>query len=185
MRLVYPQRLCLNSRDLHKPRIGTWDTSGVGGLTTADYASILAADPFSVATYNPNTDPGYRFDLQGGQTFAYEPPPPGGQPITEQYSASTQTTSTQGQGAKTTSTVGYSIDFTTGVTIFGEIGADFKASNSYTTTDQWSSAVNSVVGKTAALSITGPATSDNYTGPTTIQVWRDNIYGSFMFYPVN
>jgi hypothetical protein len=163
----------------------SWDTSGVGGLTASDYASILAADPFSVAGYNPNTDTGYRFDLQGGQTFSYEPPPPGGQPITEQYTASTQTTSTQGQGAKNTSMVGFSIDFSTGVTIFAEFGADVKISNSYTTTDQWSSAINSIIGKTAALSITGPATSDNYTGPTTMQVWRDNIYGSFMFYPVN
>jgi len=26
--------------------------------------------------------------------------------------------------------------------------------------------------------------SDKYTGPMSFQVWRDNIYGSFMFYPV-
>jgi hypothetical protein len=162
-----------------------WDTSGVGGLTTADYASILAADPYSVATYNPNTDAWHRFDLQGGQTFSYAPPPAGGQPITEQYTEATQTTSSAGQGAQTTSKTTYSIDFKTGANVIAELSAEVQFSSTYSTTDKWSSVVNSTIGKTATLSITGPATSDNYTGPTTMQVWRDNIYGSFMFYPVN
>jgi hypothetical protein len=35
-----------------------------------------------------------------------------------------------------------------------------------------------------SYSVTGPQSSDNYTGPVSFQVYRDNIYGSFMFYPL-
>jgi hypothetical protein len=89
-----------------------WDTSGLGGLTNADYAAILARDPFANPSYNPNTDPNKRFDLQAGETFAYQPPPPGGQPITQTYSISYQTTSTAGQSAQDTYQVGFSLDTT-------------------------------------------------------------------------
>jgi len=162
----------------------SWDTSGLGGLTAADYANILLADLFASASYNPNSDATGRFDLQAGQTFTYEPPPPGGQPITQQFSVQAQTTSTTGQSATSTYKTSFSIDFDTGADVIATLGADLKASSTYTTTDKWSSSVNRTTTKTASLSITGPATSDNYTGPTQFQVWRDNIYGSFMFYPV-
>ena len=162
----------------------SWDSSGNGGLTTADYATILAADPFYSDSYNPNYDSHHRFDLQGSQAFNYEPPPGGGQPITETFSIAAQTTSEQGQSAQSTYISNYTVDSDVGINTVAAIGSDTKISNTYTTTDKWSAAINSVSGKTASLSITGPAVSDNYTGPTTIQVWRDNVYGSFMFYPV-
>jgi hypothetical protein len=162
----------------------TWDTSGNGGLTTTDYATILAADPFSSASYNPNTDSQHRFDLQGNQAFNYEPPPDGGQPITETFSVATQTTSSQGQSAQNTYSTTFTVDFNTGANFIAALGADTKISSMYTTTDKWSFTRNSSAGKTASLSITGPAVADHYTGPVAIQVWRDNVYGSFMFYPV-
>ena len=61
---------------------------------------------------------------------------------------------------------------------------DVKTSDTYTSTNKWSSSINGGAGQTASLSITGPAAADNYTGPTTIQVWKDNVYGTFMFYPI-
>jgi hypothetical protein len=162
----------------------SWDTSGLGGLNAADYAQILTADPYSNSAYNPSTDAGHRFDLVGGQTFNYEPPPPGGQPITENFSIATQTTSSAGQGASTTNKTGWSLKYQTSVSVIAKLSASFANSNSYTITDKWSSAINSATGKTASFSITGPTTADNYTGPTIMQVWRDNIYGSFMFVPI-
>jgi hypothetical protein len=162
----------------------SWDAGGLGGLTATDYANILAADPFSSVNYNPSTDPGHRFDLASGQSFNYEPPPPGGQPITENFSVATQTTSSSGQGAMTTNTTAWSVEFKTGANVLAEVQSDFKVSNMYTTTSKWSSAINSATGKMASFSITGPTTADNYTGPVIMQVWRDNIYGSFMFVPV-
>ncbi len=162
----------------------SWDSGGLGGLTTADYAQILLADPYSNSSYNPSTDPGHRFDLASGQSFNYEPPPAGGQPITENFSIATQTTSASGKGAMTTNTTALSVEFKTGANVLAEVESDFKVSNSYTTTSKWSSMINSATGKTASFTITGPATADKYTGPVIMQVWRDNIYGSFMFVPV-
>lgn len=162
----------------------SWDTTGLGGLTSADYATILTADPFASGSYNPNTDTGHRFDIQGGQTFSYTPPPAGGQPITQSYSVASQTTSTQGQGAQHSYSAGYSYDANYSVNFFGELSADLKVADTFTSTSTWSSKVMSGTGQTASLSIVGPASSDNYTGPTQFQVWRDNVYGSFMFYPV-
>ena len=118
------------------------------------------------------------------QSFNYQPPPSGGQPITQTFSVATQTTSTQGQTAQNTYSSGFTVDFNTGVNILGVLGLETKVMNVYTTTDRWSHEVNKTSGKTASLSITGPAVADNYTGPVTIQVWRDNVYGSFMFYPL-
>ncbi|MBZ5694138.1 MAG: hypothetical protein LAN36_02125 [Acidobacteriia bacterium] len=166
----------------------TWDTSGVSGLTTADYAAILARDPFADPSYTIppglTTSPDHRFDLQVGETFTYEPPPSGGQPITETFSSSYQMTTTSGQGAQDTYDVEFSVDrkFTGNFGI--QIGVELKSSTKTTWANKWSELTTQMVGQTAGLSITGPATSDNYTGPTDIQVWKDNVYGTFMFYPV-
>ena len=164
----------------------SWDKSGLGGLTTTDYADILEADPFVAnPNFNPNTDATHRFDLQNGETFSYTPANPGGQPITQTYSISTQSTTSQGQGASDTHSAGLAIDDTLSGGIFGtKVTASLKISNTYSTTNKWSTLLNGGSGQTASLSITGPAATDGYTGPTTIQVWRDNVYGSFMFYGI-
>lgn len=165
----------------------TWDSTGSGGLTNSDYVTILARDPLAGnASFNPNTDTSGRFDLEGGQVFNYSPPPAGGQPITETYSIAYQSTSSTGQGASDTYSVGLAVDakFNTGL-IIAKVDTEIKLSNTATWVNKWSSTATSTVGQTAALSITGPATSDNYTGPTRFQVWKDNVYGTFMFYPTN
>lgn len=164
----------------------SWDTSGTGGLTTADYATILARDPMLNASFNPNTDASGRFDLQAGHDFNYVPPPAGGQPVTETYSLSTQATSTAGQGSSDTYQVGLGFDlkFKTGL-FFAKVKTEIKVDNTATWVNKWSSLSTSTSGQQASLSVTGPATSDNYTGPTRFEVWRDNVYGTFMFYPVN
>lgn len=160
-----------------------WDTTGLGGLTAADYATILAADPLASGAYNPATDSTHRFDEETTLgTIVYEPPPPGGSPITTSYTLSTQTTTSQGQGASYIYSTGYKIDLKTSASLFAKVSISLESSNTYSTKDAWSSTLNSTVGHTATLSITGPASA--ITGPTEYQVWRDNVYGSFMFYPV-
>ena len=58
-------------------------------------------------------------------------------------------------------------------------------SQTYTTTNKNSSTVTSGTMQAANFSITGPASTDNYTGPTAMQVWKDNVYGTVMFFPEN
>ena len=172
-------------------------TDGSGpGLTAADLAAILAADPFSNPSYVINIPTGSsctadgRFCLAGNQNFQYEPPPPGGQPITQTFAVSHQTTATQGQGAIDTRMVGYStsVTFTLDGTkkqndnsFMTNFAATLVNGNSLTWKNQWNSLSTQQVGQTATLSITGPAATDNYTGPVEFDIYQDNVYGSYMF----
>ena len=162
-----------------------WDTSGVGGLTSTDYANIAALDPFIAnSSYNPTTDATHRFQAMTDTTVPYVPAAPGGQPVTTIGSFATQTATSTSQSAQTQYSVGFSFLFGGGINFFATYKATLKVSTTYTVTDMWSSAINSTIGKTASYSITGPASSDNYTGPVSFQVYRDNVYGSFMFFPL-
>jgi len=163
----------------------SWDTSGPGGLTTADYTTILARDPLLTSSFNPNTDASGRFDLQVGHDFNYVPPPAGGQPVTETYSLSSQATSSAGRGSSDTYQVGLSIDAKLNVgLLIAKVKTEIKIDNTATWVNKWNTLSTSSSGQQASLSITGPAASDNYTGPTRIEIWKDNVYGTFMFYPV-
>jgi hypothetical protein len=57
----------------------------------------------------------------------------------------------------------------------------FKGSVQWT--NKWNSSKNNAVLQTEDLSIKNPLSTDNYTGPEQMQVWTDNLYGTFMFYP--
>jgi hypothetical protein len=160
-----------------------WDTSGQGGLTSADYAALLTHDPFAAnPSYDPRSDPNDRFDKQGGQTIPYENPAPGGQPNQYQAGAVYQATTTAGQSAQDTFQLGFSIDQSYTGSFFAIVSADLKFSNTTTWMNKWSALTTNMVGQSASMSITGPATSDNYTGPQEFDLWKDNVYGTFMFY---
>lgn len=160
----------------------TWDTSGVGGLTSADYASILAADPFeSNPSFNPNTDTSARYTLQRDQLINYVPASVGDQPVQQTYSFTTQTSQGNTNSSKDTRTVSASVK--AGFKIFG-LGTDATGQYQYTSTSQWSSTNTDTANQTVNISITPPASTDNYRGPTAIQAWVDNVYGAYMFYPV-
>lgn len=163
----------------------TWDVSGVGGLTDADYQAILAANPFAGnPLYDPNMDSSGRFSLAGGRTFDYRPAGVGGQPVREDFEVTAQTSSSTTSTAQDTRSIGFSIDhrvhqkFTVGFELNLRFARTWTSSTRSSTTNTQGS------GQRAALSITGPLATDNYTGPTAIQIWRDNIYGSFMFFGV-
>jgi len=152
----------------------TWAGSGQG-LTTADFATILARDPF--ANGSTTIDP-KRFDLQGGETFAYLPPPCGFQPITETFSEFYNTTTTFGTSASDSYSVSYTKSAGAG---FGTwLQANFTATTSLSWTNQWGHQNSSSSGQKATFSITGPSDC-HYAGPTDAQVYQDNVYGTFMF----
>ncbi len=161
----------------------TWDTSGLGGLTAVDYNSILARDPFvQNPYYNPNSDSSGRYDLQNTPTINYVPAPAGGQPYNQTFGTNYQATTSLGQTASDSYQVGFSIDIKTSAGLILDLQNDLKSSNTTTWENKWSTTQTQTTGQTAMLSITGPLSTDGYTGPTGFQVWKDNVYGTFMFY---
>jgi hypothetical protein len=168
-------------------------------INPADAAIIAAADPFSNSSYKVTVPAGSltssdgRFTLTGNQVVDYVQPPPGGQPITQQYTDSTTTTQTQGEGAKYTYQIGYSWENKfTATFLLDSWSSDIKLSDTLTWNDQWSKTNTEQNGVTATSSITGPpcavsgsVCSPVYTGPTEFELFQDNIYNTFMYYPVN
>jgi len=150
-----------------------------GALTPADYQGILAADPFATnASFNPATS--NRFDSLE-QPINYTPAGSGGQPITTIYNSSYSTTSTAGQSATDSHSVEVSVSGSIPITS-ADIDVDLKAQTTWTWTNMWSSTQTSTAGQTANFSIVSPLPTDGYTGPTSIGVYKDNVYGTFMFY---
>ncbi|HWF02314.1 MAG TPA: hypothetical protein VHA06_01430, partial [Candidatus Angelobacter sp.] len=168
------------------PNCGTNGTEAPG-LTAADLAAILAADPFSNPSYVVNVPNGASCTVDGrfcrttNQNLQYSPPPPGGQPTTQAFSMVHQTTATQGQGASSTYKVGFSSQFTAKAGFIAKIMAKLTTADTLSWMSKWSSLNTQQVGQTAALSVTGPTVADNYTGPVEFEVFQDNIYGTFMF----
>jgi hypothetical protein len=152
----------------------TWAGSGQG-LTTEDFTAILASDPFANGN---NTVDSKRFDLQAGETFSYLPPACGYQPITETYTLTENTTTAYGQTATDSYQVAYTK--TAGGGFPGWLQVNFTATNKLTWTNKWGFGNSSGSGKTAGFSLTGPADC-NYSGPVSVQVYQDNVYGTFMF----
>jgi hypothetical protein len=171
----------------------TWD-SQTGGLTSVDFQTILQANPFAVnPAYNPNTDPTRRYELPlsgnpplpANLILNYVPAPPGGQPTGQTYNSSYSNTSEVGKSAKHSYSVTHSVDNAGSVDFFIKFDLKLTAANTLTYANQWSSAVTAGTSQSANFTIYPPFAADNYVGPTAIQVWKDNVYGTFMFYPQN
>lgn len=159
----------------------TWaqnsDDGSGPGLTSDDYAAILARDPFS---NGQTTIDSTRFDLQSGSTFSYSPPPCGGQPDTTTYTQNYQTTSTQGQTATDTYNVKYGKSGQASFLNWLQGNATFMTQQELTWTNKWGHQTSQGSGQSAKLSITGPKDC-TYTGKTNVQVYQDNVYKTFMF----
>jgi hypothetical protein len=169
----------------------TWD-SALGAPTSAELTTMIDSDPFEVnSSFNPNTDTSGRFELpESGSPpeptdliFNYVPVAAGGQATGETYTSTYTSTSSTGQGAKETQSTSFSIDSSASASFIAKAMADFSVSQQYTTVTQWSKTITNSGSQTANFTIFPPLASDNYTGPTAMQVWKDNVYGTFMFYP--
>ena len=177
-----PNVLC-NTTD---PNCGSGGTEPPG-LNASDLAAVLRADPFANPNYVINIPSGSnctadgRFCRTTNQNLQYSPPPAGGQPITQSYTMTHQSTDTQGQSASETRTVNFSNDLNASFNFIISFNADLKTSNVLTTTNKWSSSSTQQVGQTASATVKGPSSTDNYTGPIEFEVFQDNIYGTFMF----
>jgi hypothetical protein len=169
----------------------TWDSS-LGALTSTELLAIARADPFANnPSFNPNTDTTHRYELpQSGSPpvptdliFNYVPVPSGGQATGQTYTSLYSSTSMTGQSAKDTNTVSYSIDGAASASFIVAASAKVTSSSTYSYVNQWSSTVTAGTTQSANFTIYPPLSTDNYTGRTAIQVWKDNVYGTFMFYP--
>jgi hypothetical protein len=147
------------------------------GLTSTDYTAILAQDPLA----NGTTIDSVRFDEQFGVTFPYQPPPQGGQPLTVSGGVTLQTTSTLGMSATTTYATGTSVS--AGVTFGNWFNTNFTKTTSTTWKTVAAQQYTVGSGQTSTVSITGP--NYGYTGPTNLVIYKDNIYGTFMFFLIN
>jgi hypothetical protein len=168
-----------------------WDTY-LGGLSPADFLEIAKADPFFVnPNFNPNTDTSHRFELPMSGTPAtpvkliidYAPAPSGGQPIPETYSSIYSTSSQTAYTVSDTHTVTWSGDQSAGASYFISLSLKMSDSSSYTSSNKTSQTISNGKTQSASFTIVPPASTDNYQGLTAIQVWKDNVYGTFMFFP--
>ena len=164
-----------------------WDPN-LGALTSVDFLAIAATDPFyHTPGFNPNTDTTHRYELPNGNDliFNYVPVPAGGQATGRAYTSMYNTTSVAGKSASTTYTVGYALEGAASATFIAALAGKIKVSSTYPYTTGWSSTVTSGTTQSANFTIYPPLAADNYVGPTAIQVWKDNVFGTFMFYPEN
>ncbi|MFL6389136.1 MAG: beta strand repeat-containing protein [Terriglobales bacterium] len=145
------------------------------GLNASDFQAILALDPFSNGS--SNIDP-TRFTLAGGQTFNYEPSFAGGNPSSETFPLTYQATSSQGVGASTTHAVGFSLSIN-GTFLEKFFKPSVTTSETLTWVDKSKLTTNASTSQSAGMTLVGP--SAGYQGPTGVQLYQDNVYGTFMF----
>lgn len=178
----------------------------VPGLTAEDFANILRADPFADPGYTvalsstavPATTVDGRFTISGAtgggaQSFTYRQPAPGGTPLTQSLTSTYTNISTLGRSSSYQTQVGYGIDASMSASFFGvTFGSDVKFSHTLTHTHQSSSSISSTTSQMDTASITGPPCGSGtppcvpvYTGPAEFNIYQDNVFGTFMFNPVN
>jgi hypothetical protein len=149
------------------------------GFTASDYATILAQDPY-VTTYLP-TPPSPRYALTT-LSFTYEPPldasictggvcqcnVEGG---SLQNVFQTQTVASSQDTYKVTETANGSVPDIASFSVSGNITWSNKSTTTHTTSGT----------ETASASISCPSAA--YTGPISMAVYWDTLYGSFLFVP--
>jgi hypothetical protein len=174
-----------------------WPSGQGPALTSADYQAIGQADPYWQCTPKPSACPttvdGTHYTQTLNQDLVYLQAPVGGQPITENYTDSYTKISTQGQGGSFTYSETFAWESTLGYSKFGlDIGSTLSGSTSLDWVDEWDRSLTSTNTQTATVSITGPpcvvsgATCNPvYTKSTEFDLYEDNLYGTFMFFPLN
>lgn len=142
----------------------TWPANFCGGTAGSSTVSMQRFDPYDTVQY---PEPGIN-----------------GQPQTYSGSLSYQTTSQNGKTVESTSTtqLGWSVDFTIGVCFFVCSRTSITDQNTYTSKYSTTTETTNQTTSTASYSIVGPQLSDNYQGPTTYNVYKDNVFGTFAFY---
>jgi hypothetical protein len=175
-----------------------WPSGQGPGLTTTDFETIEAADPYwdcqPKPTSCPTTVSGTRFTGPiSGEDFVYVQAPVGGEPLTQTYTLTDATTTTQGEGATYTFSQMFGMEEDFGAKVFGiGLTATLKESSTFTWVSQWNNQITNSDTLTAELSITGPpcvvsgsVCNPVYTGANEFDVYQDNLYGTFLFIPTD
>lgn len=153
-----------------------------------DFCNILAADPFTSPNYtfmrppigSDTTTDGLFTDCHtSGCNVAIQYSPN----ITNTYMQGYSTTITQDQMAKYKYEVTYSVeDKFKGTGWLAGFTVDLTDKNVFTWSHEFDQSTNSSRGQQSSFTIVGPAAG--YTGPCQFDVFQDNRYGTFMFWPV-
>ncbi len=117
--------------------------------------------------------------------------PNNGGALTQQYSNTYTNTSTLSNGQAYTYQQAFGLEEKYGGTKFGfGVTNDLKQNQTLTWVNSTNSSITNTNSETDLLSITGPSCfsspcSPSYSGPPEFQVFQDNLYGTFMFNPIN
>lgn len=146
------------------PAICSWPANFCGGKVGSSTVSMQRFDPYDTVQY---PEPGIN-----------------GQPQTYTGFINYETTSTYGQSAQTTSSTesGYNSSVTIGPCILGCLKISQQENETWTWQQTTSTQNTSQGTNQAQYTIVGPQLSDNYQGPTTYNVYKDNVFGTFAFY---
>jgi hypothetical protein len=170
-----------------------YPNGGSPALTAADYADIMAADPYTNASYSVSpsarTSPDQRFTLvgltpsTGGtqlQSFIYAPGS-----LSETFSNTYVNSSSTTKGASSTHSQSYGVALSASLK-YGDYSASLKVANTLTWTNMQSSSIanSNTTTQIASFTLGSPCASCAYTGPTVFEVYEDNVFGTFMFDPV-
>ena len=146
------------------------------GITTADYAEILEANPFANGPIPINTA---RY-VSLNTTFPYEPPYAPGDPVpTLNFTATYSSTDTSGSEVANEYKTG--VTWEGGLDFISLVSAKLKVANEWTWTDTKSLSTDTGTTESASVTVGGPAFG--YTGPTDMGVYYDILYKSFLFVP--
>jgi hypothetical protein len=166
------------ARWLQDPSLMQQDDPGLAqdlaaaGLTTADFAQILACDPFTSG--NPTIDPN-RF-VPTPFSFPYNPPlTAADQPPTLTYTQTSATTATDTE--QTQVQYGVSVTVSAGIQVFFSSKLTVSGSLQWTDTSTNTTSTESL--QSASVTIGGPAFG--YAGPVDVLVYWDTVFSSFMF----
>jgi len=169
-----------------------WPAGEGPGLTSADKANILAADPFT------NTNPPYTLpeplpSTSADGRFTQDPYPPNPIPyqgdggLSTTYSTATvnTTTASQGQSYSYKQAFGTEEAFSGGTFLSG-VTVDLKTTDTLTWTYSWLDTLTVTQSYTNNLTVKeGTSCTPPYSGPAQFIAFQDNHFGTFMFYPGN
>ncbi|MFZ0771311.1 MAG: hypothetical protein WCA49_05150 [Candidatus Sulfotelmatobacter sp.] len=182
----------------------TFGSGQSAAINAADLAYICKADPFCpnpgyLVTLEPGVTPptttDERFTLAYGATsdFPYPQAGPGStKGETEIYNQQYSSTTSQSQGGTNTYAQTFGLEEKFNATFFWqELQLDIKQSWTDTWIDSWQNTVTHTNTQTDIATITGPPCPSPtepctplYSQPATFAVYQDNLYGTFMFWPV-
>jgi hypothetical protein len=155
-------------------------TLAAHGITSADYPTILARDPFSgkvrpVDSLRPPSPPDpVRFALIDSLTYE-----PDSNQTTQTYALKSDTTNTTGSTASDSFSLGIQVGVSGGFADWLKVS--LKDGVNWTWTNTASSSQSSDASQTATAKIVNPSLA--YTGPTDVLVYWDTVYKTFLFFP--